>query len=102
MSIANAVLRVAVVLLGCVVVCGQTSRAADTPAAKSVADAHTTADSKALREQTIYVPYDKLRNVFEQHGRGVFLPYEKFQELWQGRAKSDSPSRSIPSRRWWQ
>ncbi len=34
-------------------------------------------------EQTIYVPYNKLRDVFEQQGRGVFLPYEKFQELWQ-------------------
>ncbi len=36
-----------------------------------------------LREQTIYVPYERLKNVFEKQGRGVFLPYEKFQELWQ-------------------
>jgi hypothetical protein len=36
----------------------------------------------ALREQTIYVPYAKLRAMFEKEGRGVFLPYEKFQELW--------------------
>jgi hypothetical protein len=34
------------------------------------------------REQTIYVPYDKLRNTFEKEGRGVFIPYERFQELW--------------------
>jgi len=34
------------------------------------------------REQTIYVPYDKLWEVFEQKGRGVFLPYEEFMELW--------------------
>ncbi len=34
-----------------------------------------------LREQTIYIPYNKLRDVFEREGRGVFLPYEKFQEL---------------------
>jgi hypothetical protein len=35
-----------------------------------------------LREQTIYVPYAKLRAMFEKEGRGVFLPYDKFQELW--------------------
>ena len=34
-----------------------------------------------LREQTIYVPYSKLRDVFEKEGRGVFLPYDQFQEL---------------------
>lgn len=34
------------------------------------------------REQTIYIPYAKLREVFEKEGRGVFVPYEKFQELW--------------------
>lgn len=38
---------------------------------------------EAPRELNIYVPYDKLREVFEKHGRGVFLPYDKFQELWQ-------------------
>ena len=36
-----------------------------------------------LREQTIYVPYNRLPGVFEADGRGVFLPYEKFQDLWQ-------------------
>src|SRR5580765_6842252 len=35
-----------------------------------------------LKEQTIYVPYAKLRAMFEKEGRGVFLPYYKFQELW--------------------
>ena len=54
-------------------------------------------DAKSVREQTIYVPYDKLRNVFEQHGRGVFLPYEKFQELWQAaRAKTQEPEAGKP------
>src|SRR6185436_19773484 len=33
-----------------------------------------------LKEQTIYVPYAKLRAMFEKEGRGVFLPYDKFQE----------------------
>ena len=35
-----------------------------------------------VREQSIYIPYTKLRETFEKDGRGVFLPYEQFQELW--------------------
>ncbi len=38
---------------------------------------------RSLREQSIYIPYEKLRKTFEKEGRGVFLPYEKFRELWQ-------------------
>ena len=37
---------------------------------------------KPFLEETIYIPYDRLKKVFEKEGRGVFLPYEKFQELW--------------------
>ncbi len=37
---------------------------------------------KSFHEETIYIPYDRLKKVFEKEGRGVFLPYEKFQELW--------------------
>lgn len=44
-----------------------------------------------FREQTIYVPYDKLRKVFEKEGRGVFLPYEEFQTLWQA-ARDKQPA----------
>lgn len=36
----------------------------------------------SLREQAIYIPYTKLRAIFEKDGRGVFVPYDKFQELW--------------------
>lgn len=36
----------------------------------------------ALREKTIYVPYDRLNDVFEKEGRGIFLPYKEFIELW--------------------
>jgi len=35
-----------------------------------------------LSEQTIYVPYDQLEKIFEAEGRGVFLPYKEFIELW--------------------
>jgi hypothetical protein len=41
-----------------------------------------TAEKPALREQTIYIPYNKLKAIFEKEGRGVFIPYDKFQELW--------------------
>lgn len=50
-----------------------------------------------LREQTIYVPYEKLKNVFEKTGRGVFIPYEKFQELWNA-ARAHSQTTDKPQR----
>lgn len=46
---------------------------------------------RSIREQDIYIPYEKLRQVFEKHGRGVFLPYEKFQELWQAAQDKSQP-----------
>jgi hypothetical protein len=46
-----------------------------------------------IREQSIYVPYTKIRETFERDGRGVFLPYEKFQELWRAaRSATDKPA----------
>jgi hypothetical protein len=45
-----------------------------------------------LREQTIYVPFGRMREVFEKEGRGVFLPYEKFQELWQQARSKHAPT----------
>ncbi|MGL4942726.1 MAG: hypothetical protein ACRC46_06005 [Thermoguttaceae bacterium] len=41
-----------------------------------------TENAKTFREKTIYIPYEKLRKVFEQPGRGVFLPYDEFRRLW--------------------
>ena len=35
-----------------------------------------------LTEQTIYIPYHSLESVFEKEGRGVFLPYKEFLEIW--------------------
>lgn len=47
-----------------------------------------------LREQTIYIPYTKLRGIFEKEGRGVFIPYEQFQQLWKkARASEVEPVR---------
>jgi len=54
-------------------------------------------ETKPLREQSIYIPYEKLREVFEKEGRGVFLPYEKFQELWKAaRSKTAPPPEAKP------
>ncbi len=52
--------------------------AADPPAGDDPQDT----SAQPPREQTIYIPYEKLREVFEREGRGVFLPYEEFEALW--------------------
>ncbi len=52
---------------------------------------------RTLLEQSIYIPYSKLRDVFEAEGRGVFLPYEQFQELWKAaRASEARPPKQGP------
>ena len=33
-------------------------------------------------ERSIYIPYEDLEKVFEKDGRGVFLPYREFLDLW--------------------
>ncbi len=49
------------------------------------------------REQTIYIPYKQLQKVFEEQGRGVFIPYEKFQELWKkAQASEQRPTDDRP------
>jgi hypothetical protein len=37
--------------------------------------------AKPWRDISIYIPYDKLHKLFEKEGRGVYVTYEKFQEL---------------------
>jgi hypothetical protein len=59
----------------------------DEPAAEKPADVPPT---KVDREQTVYIPYARLREVFEKEGRGVFLPYEKFQALWKAAKQGTS------------
>lgn len=50
-------------------------------AAAAPSSSGESADS-AFREQSIYIPFDRLHSVFEQDSRGVFLPYEEFMQLW--------------------
>lgn len=37
---------------------------------------------QVVRQETVYVPYEKLKEIFEKEGRGIFLPYEEFLRLW--------------------
>ena len=71
-------------------VAAEPAPAADAPAAEVENSGDDT--EKSIREQDIYIPYEKLRQVFEKHGRGVFLPYEKFQELWQAAQDKTRPA----------
>jgi hypothetical protein len=70
---------------------------ADTPAGKDVGnEPGKEIDKEAvIREQSIYIPYAKLRDSFEKEGRGVYLPYEKFQELWQAARGNATPPSTI-------
>jgi len=52
------------------------------PAQNELADGDKPEAKSTERGQTIYIPFSKLREVFEKEGRGVFLPYDQFQTLW--------------------
>ncbi len=54
-----------------------------------------TNDATVKEERTIYVPFSKLQDVFEKQGRGVFLPYDQFQQLW--KAARDNKQTKPPS-----
>ncbi|MFN0078863.1 MAG: hypothetical protein ACKVY0_20575 [Prosthecobacter sp.] len=47
------------------------------------------------RERRVYVPFDELEKVFKDGGKGVFLPYREFLDLWNEltikRAEDDKP-----------
>ena len=38
---------------------------------------------EAAGPDKVYVPYEKLKSVFESDKQGVFLPYDEFRKLWQ-------------------
>ncbi len=44
-----------------------------------------------VRERTIYIPYQRLRSLFEKEGRGVFVPYETFRQLWDAARRAEQP-----------
>ena len=41
----------------------------------------------------MYIPYSKLRALFEKEGRGVFLPYDQFRALWEA---AQAKAREVP------
>lgn len=55
----------------------------DPVAAAPVPPAEPKADTAApVVERNVYLPYKDLKEVFEKDGRGVFLPYREFLDLW--------------------
>ncbi len=44
-----------------------------------------------LIEQSIYIPFEKIKDKFEATGRGVYIPYEQFDQLWQLAQKNAKP-----------
>lgn len=72
-------------------------REAPAQAAAAEEDDGESAGEHPIREQTIYIPFAKLRDVFEREGRGVFLPYSEFQKLWDAaREKPPAPDKGPP------
>lgn len=53
----------------------QPARPADAPAAQDKTPVRE-------RERRVYVPFEDLDKVFQDQGRGVFLPYREFLDLW--------------------
>ena len=52
-----------------------------------------------LREKTIYIPFEKLRDVFEKGDRKVVLSYEEFDRLWKAARQNASPAPPPEARR---
>lgn len=52
------------------------------PLLGQTAEAEKANAESAFVEESIYIPYDNLQDVFETEGRGVFVPYQEFQALW--------------------
>lgn len=69
--------------------------ACGTPAGENGDDPKKPPPKLLLRERTVYVPYEKLRETFEKEGRGVFLPYEEFVKLWNA-AQPKKPPKEDP------
>jgi hypothetical protein len=81
-----------VLLAGIILGVRPVAAAENEKAAPAPPDAKTDAADRSLREQDIYIPYEKLRQVFEKHGRGVFLPYEEFDVLWRAAQDKTRPA----------
>ena len=68
------------------------------PPAPAARESAKTADKGAptppplFREQAYYVPYEKLEEIFQKSGKGIFLPYEEFLKLWEAAQPKPQPA----------
>ncbi len=53
-------------------------------------------ETKPAPPTKVYVPYEKLKGVFEADKQGVFLPYDEFQRLWRAAKQSPAAVREAP------
>ena len=52
-----------------------------------------------IKERTIYIPFEKLRDVFEKDNRKVVLSYKEFNELWKAAQANAEPRPAAESKR---
>ena len=95
------ILALLIALTSASAVFAQEENAATEPAAIEAAVTETKADDATIiiREQTVYLPFERLRETFEKEGRGIFLPYEEFRELWekaQAKPKPEDEPKAVP------
>ena len=55
------------------------------------------AEAKAGGPAKVYVPYERLKDVFEAEKQGVFLPYDEFQRLWRAAEGDPAGVREAPT-----
>ncbi|KKK95200.1 hypothetical protein LCGC14_2675190, partial [marine sediment metagenome] len=58
--------------------------------------AQEAAPKPAAEPSKIYVPYEKLKGVFESETQGVFLPYAQFRKLWLSAQGAPAGARGVP------
>src|SRR5580765_7710566 len=69
-------------LISLMAAAGLAGALAQGPTTPVPAPPETKSETVRERERTIYVPYDELEKVFTDGGKGVFLPYKEFLDLW--------------------
>jgi len=72
--------------------CSRSAFAQDDDATEKTAKAE-------IKERTIYIPFEKLRDVFEKDNRKVVLSYKEFNELWKAAQANAEPRPAAESKR---
>ena len=106
--------RAQVIPLALVLAVSSSVLAQDTPAAQPQPSARATADAKrrpagkqpgmdpsdaesrVRQEHVIYLPFEKLRDVFEDEDSSIVLPYSQFLEMWTRLIEPDEPLKQPP------